>query len=91
MVGCAALQAGHCRSPNSTIVTGASLGPRVGAGDSLLQSLLRRIEGLRAERNNLADEGVLAVGRDVEACQLLALLAGENDGDFRQSLGSRRA
>ena len=33
---------------------------------------------------------MLAIGRNVEARQLLALLAGKNDGDLRQSCNRRR-
>ena len=49
---------------------GASFGPRDRTGDSLLQRLLRRIERLGAERNNVADQGMLAVGSDEEAAEL---------------------
>ena len=89
MVGCAALQAGHCRSPNSTMVTGAS-GAAPGAGDALLEPFFRGIKRLGAERNNFAEQGVLAIGRDVEAALLLALRAGENDGDLGQFRDGRR-
>ena len=44
---------------------------------------------MRAERDNLADQSMLAIRGHVEARQLLALLAGKNDIDLRQARNNR--
>src|SRR5580700_1003064 len=54
IAGCAALHAGHCKSPNSTIVTAASLGPRDGP-------LIPFSSFFFAASNGLAPKGIISI------------------------------
>src|SRR5207302_5164746 len=49
----------------------------LGPADALLQSLLRRIVGFGAERDNVAVDRVVSVRRDVQAAGLVTLPAGQ--------------
>ena len=74
MFGCAALHAGHSRSPNSTMVMAASFGPCEGP---LTPFSCSRVVGKRigAERHQVAGEGMLLVGGHIDARHLLTLAA----------------
>src|ERR1700676_113617 len=50
--------------------------------NSLLQQPFCRIKRLGAERDNFADQSLLAVGSDEESSDLLPLLIGKNTGDL---------
>ena len=82
--GWAALQAGHSKSPNSTMVTAASAGPWVRPAGRL-QNCTSGGKWLGAKRNHVAGQSEFLVGRHEHAKNLLSLRRIEDRGDFSES------